>query len=67
MKYTAVFDFENEPTIKASDSWLGGKLCVIQFSDALDELNKLEEKMEAIQNWYDTDGSVEELSQLMDE
>lgn len=67
MKYTAVFDFENEPTIKSSDSWLNGQLCVIQFSDAIDELNQLKKKMEAIQNWYDTDGSIGGLSQIMDE
>ena len=66
MRYTAVFEFEKEPNIKKSDSWLGGSLCVINFSDALAELDTLNERMEAIENWYNTDGSVGGLSQIME-
>lgn len=61
MKYTAVFEFEEEPNIKKSDAWLGGKLCSVQFSDALEELDLLKLKMESIQSWIDSNSSVENL------
>ena len=42
MRYTAVFEFEGEaPRIGASDTWKGGKICAVSFSDALDELEIL--------------------------
>jgi len=48
MRYTAVFEFDEEPTIKRADSWKGGKLITIQFSDALKELEILRGVVEAI-------------------
>jgi hypothetical protein len=48
MKYTAVFEFKEEPDIKKSDSWLGGELCSVQFSDALEELDALHKKMDEL-------------------
>lgn len=66
MKYTAVFEFEGEPTINKSDTWLGGKLCSVQFSDALEELDALQEKIDDIEDWYNTDGSVGGLSRIME-
>ena len=45
MRYTAVFEFKDEPHIKKSDTWLDGTLCVINFSDALAELEALQAKM----------------------
>lgn len=44
MRYTAVFEFKEgeEPAIGKGDSWLGGELCAVQFSDALEELEGLQ-------------------------
>ncbi len=46
MRYTAVFDFEDgkEPAVGINDGWLGGKLCAVQFSDALKELEILRQE-----------------------
>ena len=64
--YTASFAFEKEPSIKKSDGWLGGKLLSVQFSDALEELEILKAKLDEIKKWYDTDGSVGGLANIMD-
>ncbi len=60
MRYTAVFEFAEEPTIKRSDSWNGGKLITIQFSDAIKELELLRETVEAIAFG---DGDAQEMAQ----
>ena len=45
MRYTAVFEWPKgeEPRVSKSDVWKGGKICAVQFSDALDELQRLKE------------------------
>jgi len=62
MRYTAVFEFAEEPTIKKSDTWLGGTLCIVQFSDALKELEILRGVVEAIA-FGDDDGDPYSLAQ----
>ena len=43
MRYTAVFEFEagKEPRVNKGNGWLGGKLCAVQFNDALIENERL--------------------------
>ena len=66
MRYTAVFEFEEHPRISRLDSWLGGKLCCVQFSDAIAELEVANEMIEDIERWYHTDGSkVSELAKII--
>jgi len=60
MRYTAVFEFAEEPTIKKSDTWLGGTLCIVQFSDVIKELELLRETVEAIAFG---DGDAQEMAQ----
>ena len=40
MRYTAVFEFPEgqKPAVGKKDSWLGGELVALQFSDALDNV-----------------------------
>lgn len=49
MRYTAVFEFPEgiAPAVGVNDSWLGGKICAVQFSDALYELEKANAVIEA--------------------
>lgn len=62
VRYTVVFEFDEEPKIKGNDSWLGGKLCIVQFSDALKELEILRGVVEAIA-FGDDDGDPYTLAQ----
>ena len=57
MRYTAVFEFEEHPSISRLDSWLGGKLCCVQLSDAIAELEVASEIIEDIEIWCKVDGS----------
>ena len=43
MRYTAVFEWpeRQEPAVSKKDGWLGGELCAVQFSDGLEELERL--------------------------
>lgn len=43
MRYTAVFEWPEgeEPRVGRGDKWKGGELCAVQFSDALIELQAL--------------------------
>lgn len=49
-KYTFVVDFDDgkEPTVHANMDILGGKLVGVMFDDALEQIEKLEEKLEYI-------------------
>lgn len=43
-RYTAVFEFPagmEPPSVGAMNDWLGGKLCAVQFTDALRENERL--------------------------
>ena len=55
MRYTAVFEFPDgeEPSVGKKDTWLGGELCVLQFSDALEELEKLREDMSVLRDMWE--------------
>lgn len=50
-KYTFVVNFEDgkEPAVHASMDILGGKLIGVMFDDALERIEKLEEKLEEIE------------------
>lgn len=45
-------------------SYEAGKLKEVK---TVSEINKLQAKLDAIENWYETDGSVGGLSQVMDD
>lgn len=46
-RYTAVFEFEEAPAVCVKDTWLGGKLCAVQFNDALVEIDRLRNQVNA--------------------
>jgi hypothetical protein len=50
MRYTAVFEFGGKTPVqvKASDGWLGGTLVQVQFSDALEEIQRLRTALETV-------------------
>jgi hypothetical protein len=66
-RYTAVFEFKESPNIRKCDSWLGGKLCIVAFNDVIKELVRLQAKMEIIQEWYETDGTLGSMSKIMED
>lgn len=48
-RYTAVFEFDGyEPYVNRGDTWKGGKLCRVSFSDELVVLDELKKLVEAI-------------------
>lgn len=61
MIYTASFVFinGNKPKVGAGDSWLGGSLCRVSFSDEFYALEKLRQLAEAIANG---DGDPQEMA-----
>lgn len=54
MRYTAVFEFQDGagPAVGKKDGWLGGELCAVQFSDAIEELGKLRIDMETLREMW---------------
>lgn len=69
MRYTAVFEFKDgkEPAINKIHGWLGGELCAVQFSDALNELMAIKDAAEAVisQNAHSGDDSWWHLAKLL--
>jgi hypothetical protein len=57
MRYTAVFEFPlgEAPKVSANDGWLGGKICAVQFYDALQEIEVLNAEIERLRNQADND------------
>lgn len=55
MRYTVVFEFPDgeEPAVGKKDTWLGGDLCAVQFSDALSDLEKLQRDMETLREMWE--------------
>ena len=52
MKYTIVVEWPDgeEPVVRATDQFLGGKVCAVQFSDALAELEAMIEAQDRMLN-----------------
>ena len=69
MRYTAVFEFKEgeEPAINKIHGWLGGELCAVQFSDALNELMDIKAAAEAVisENAHSGDDSWWHLAKLL--
>ena len=59
MRYTAVFEFDEEPAVRAGADWLGGKLCAVAFADEFVALRLLREFAEAI---ADGEGDPQEMA-----
>jgi hypothetical protein len=52
MKYTIVFEWPDgqEPRIGPQSTFEGGRCCKVQFSDALAEIEELEEKISSLES-----------------
>lgn len=59
MRYTAVFEFDGAPSVRAADGWLGGRLCTVVFADEVAGYRRLLELVEAI---ADGDGDPREMA-----
>ena len=49
MRYTAVFEFTDElPRISKTDTWQGGELCGVAFSDVFNDLRIIQKQRDGL-------------------